>query len=103
MLYAKYTDQPVEPFEGVTVDELHKVETMFEVNIIVCKRSVRRSLYKYANTMYINLHETHFSLIHDIDPLERSQMIVNMSESSAVWDKNRTCWFVRHSSRIIQF
>ena len=45
---------------------------MFEVNIIVYKRSdtsaqlVRWSLDKYANTMYINLHETHFSLIHDI-------------------------------------
>ena len=37
MLYDKYTDQPVETFEGVTVDELHKVETMFEVNIIVYK------------------------------------------------------------------
>ena len=72
MLYAKYTDQPVETFEGVTVDELNKVETVFEVNIIVYNRSVisaqlvRRSLGKFANTMYVNLHETHFSLIHDI-------------------------------------
>ena len=71
-LYAKYTDQPVETFEGVTVDELNKAETMFEVNVIVHKRSVtsallvRRSLGKYANTMYVNIHETHFSLIHDI-------------------------------------
>ena len=71
-LYAKYTDQPVEPFEGVTVDELNKAETMFEVNVIVYNRSVtsaqlvRRSLGKFANTMYVNLHETHFSLIHDI-------------------------------------
>ena len=71
-LYAKYTDQPVETFEGVTVDELNKAGTMFEVNVIVYKRSVtsaqhvRRSLGKYANTMYINLHETHFSLIHYI-------------------------------------
>ena len=71
-LYAKYTDEPVETFEGVTIDELHKVETLFEVNIIVYKLNdtsaqlVRRSLRKYANTMYVNLHETHFSLIHDI-------------------------------------
>ena len=45
---------------------------MFEVNIIVYKSSdtsaqlVRRSLGKYTNTMYVNLHETHLSLIHDI-------------------------------------
>ena len=49
-LYAKYTDQPVETFEGVTIDELQKVETLFEVNIIVYKLSdtsaqlVRRSV-----------------------------------------------------------
>ena len=51
---------------------------MFEVNIIVYERSdtsaqlVRRSLGKYANTMYINLHETHFSLIHDIKGYSQS-------------------------------
>ena len=68
-LYAKYTDQPVETFEGVTIDELQMVEALFEVNITVYKLSdtsaqlVRRSLGKHANTMYVNLHETHFSLI----------------------------------------
>ena len=65
-LYAKYTDQPVETFEGVIIDELHKVETLFEVNIIVyklsekCAQLVRRSLGKYANTMYVNLHDTRY-------------------------------------------
>ena len=38
-LYAKYTDQPVEIFEGVTIDELQKVETLFEMNFIVYKLS----------------------------------------------------------------
>ena len=77
-LYAKYTDQPVEIFEGVIIDELHKVETLFEVNIIVYKLSetsaqlVRRSLGKYANTMYVNLHETHSSLIRDIKAYSHS-------------------------------
>ena len=67
-LYAKYTDQPVETFEGVIIHELQKVETLFEVNIIVYKLSdtsaqlVRRSLCKHANTMYVNLHETHSHL-----------------------------------------
>ena len=52
-------------FEGVTIDELHNVDTLFEVNIIVYKLSdtsaqlARRSLGKYANTMHVNLHETH--------------------------------------------
>ena len=47
--YAKYTDRPVETFEGVIIDELYKVDTLFEVNIIVYKLSetsaqlVRRS------------------------------------------------------------
>ncbi len=42
------------------------------MNIIVYKLSdtsaqlVRRSVGKYANTMHVNLHETHGSLIHDI-------------------------------------
>ena len=46
--------------------------TLFEVNIIVYKLSgtssqlVRRSLGKYANTMYVNLYDTHLSLIRDI-------------------------------------
>ena len=59
-LYAKYTNQPVQMFEGVTIDELHNVETLFEVNIIVYKLSdtsaqlVRRSVGKYANTMQVN-------------------------------------------------
>ena len=72
-LYAKYTDQPVDTFECVTIDELQKVEALFEVNIIVYKLSdtsvqlVRRSLGKYANTMYVNLHKTHFSLILGIN------------------------------------
>ena len=35
--YAKYTDRPVETFGcvGLTIDELHNVETLFEVNSIV--------------------------------------------------------------------
>ena len=71
-LYAKYTYQPVDTFDGVTIDELHKVEPLFQVNIIVYKlrdtsaQLVRRSLGKHANTMYVNLHETHFFLIHGI-------------------------------------
>ena len=86
-LYAKYTDEPVEAFEGVTIDELHKVETLFEVNIIVYKLNdtsaqlVRRSLDKYANIIYLNLHETHFSLIHDIKAYSHSYRCTKCEDS----------------------
>ena len=97
-LYAKYTDQPVETFEGVTIDELQKVETLFEVNIIVYKLSdasaqlVRRSLSKHANTMYVNLHETHFSLIHDIKGYSRSYRCSKCEHS--LW--KCSSWLERH-------
>ena len=95
-LYAKYTDQPVGTFEGVTIDELQKVEPLFEVNIIVYKLSdtsaqlVRLSLGKHAKTMYVNLHETHFSLIQDI---KRYSHICSKCEHS-LWEW--PSWLERH-------
>ena len=71
-LYEEYTDQPVRKFEGVVIDELIKVESVFEVNIVVYNlreesaQLVRRSLGKHDNTMYVNLYESHFSYIKDI-------------------------------------
>ena len=71
-LYEEYTDQPVWKFEGVVIDELIKVESVFEVNIVVYNlreesaQLVRRSLGKHDNTMYANLYESHFSYIKDI-------------------------------------
>ena len=113
-LYAKYTDQPVETIEGVTIDELQKVETLFEVNIIVYKlktnpyktligqlvtsvtghrlQLVRPSLGKHANTMYINLHETHYSLIHDIKGYSRSYRCSKCEHS--LW--KYPSWLERH-------
>ena len=77
-LYEEYTDQPVDTFEGVTIDELHKVEATFDVNVCEYKlvptgnektkaEIVRRSLCSYVQTMYLNLYETHFSYIKDIN------------------------------------
>ena len=77
-LYAEYTDTPVRHFAGVTPDELDKVETTFDVNVCVYKlvptgnektkaEIVRRSLCSYAQTIYLNLYETHFSYIKDIN------------------------------------
>ena len=77
-LYAEYTDTPVRHFAGVTLDELDKVETTFDVNVCVYKlvptgnektkaEIVRRSLCSYAQTIYLNLYETHFSYIKDLN------------------------------------
>ena len=80
MLYEEYTDQPVRKFEGVVIDELHKVESVFEVNIVFYNlrdesaQLVRRSLGKHDNTMYVNLYESHFSYIQDMKSYSHSYM-----------------------------
>ena len=79
-LYEEYTDQPVWKFEGVVIDELLKVESVFEVNIVVYNlreesaRLVRRSLGKHDNTMYVNLYELHFSYIQNMKSYSHSYM-----------------------------
>ena len=70
---------PIEEFAGVTLDDLYRVETTFQTNVCVYQlvkpdaedgmstaELVRRSLCKYPETMYLNLHETHFSFIQDV-------------------------------------
>ena len=77
-LYAEYTDTSVHDFAGVTLDDLHKVESKFETNVVVYQlveigdgktmaELVRRSTGHYTETMYVNLHETHYSYIRDIN------------------------------------
>ena len=77
-LYAEYTNTPVHAFVGVTLDYLHKVESKFETNVVVYQlveiangktmaELVRRSTCHYTETMYVNLHETHYSYIRDIN------------------------------------
>ena len=79
-LYEEYTDQPVWKFEGVVIDLLPKVESVFEVNIVVYNlreesaQLVRRSLGKHDNTMYVNLYEPHFSYIQDMKSYSHSYM-----------------------------
>ena len=76
-LYAEYTNTPVHAFVGVTLDDLHKVESKLETNVVVYQlveiangktmaELVRRSTGHYTETMYVNLHETHYSYIRDI-------------------------------------
>ena len=77
-LYAEYTNTPVHAFVGVTLDDLHKVESKFETKVVVYQlvptgnektmaELVRRSTGHYPETMYVNLHETHYSYIRDIN------------------------------------
>ena len=98
-LYAKYTDQPVETFEGVTIDELQKAETLFEVNIIVYKLSdtsaqlVRRSLCKHANTIsswfqqstYVDMYLLFFILVNIDFLLPRPIVHMSGHTSAAIW------------------
>ena len=76
-LYAEYTDTSVHDFVGVTLDDLHKVESKFETNVVVYQlveidngktmaERVRRSTDCGKTTMYVNLHESHYSYIQDI-------------------------------------
>ena len=73
---------PMEEFAGVTLFDLYRVETTFQTNVCVYQlvkpdaedaedgkstaELVCRSLCKYPETMYLNLHETHFSFIQDV-------------------------------------
>ena len=76
-LYAEYTNTPVQAFVGVPLDELDKVESKFKTNVVVYQlveidngktmaELARRSPAQYQETMYANLHESHYSYIQDI-------------------------------------
>jgi len=63
-------------FPGVTLRELVDVEDVFEINVVVYALEVddqspkatvvQLSRKKYERTMYVNLHESHFSYIFDV-------------------------------------
>jgi len=63
-------------FPGVTLRELVDVEDIFEINVVVYALElddqspeatvVQLSHKKYKRTMYVNLHESHFSYIFDV-------------------------------------
>ena len=71
---------PMEKFAGVSVKDLYRVETTFQTNVCVYSlvkpnendderptaELIRRSICKYPTTLYLNLHETHFSFISDV-------------------------------------
>ena len=74
-LYEAYDqdDVSLEEFAGVKLDDLYRVETTFQTNVCMYKlvkpdaedgkttaELVRRSLCHYPDTLYFNLHQTHF-------------------------------------------
>ena len=105
-LYAKYTDIPVHDFAGVTIEDVHKVETKFKTNVVIYQlvktpdgktvaELVRRSPAQYPETMYVNLYETHFSYIRDMKKFSHSYRCSKCENS--MW--KRPAWLERHELR----
>ena len=106
-LYAEYTDTSVRHFAGVPLEDLHKVESKFETNVVVYQlveidngkttaELVRRSPCQYIETMYLNLYEAHFSYIKDIRMYSHSYKCSKCEQ--ALWESSwelhrheRTC------------
>ena len=72
-------------FNGVTLDDLVVLEQVFSLNVYVYDLQkteagkvnvelVRRSPYKYDDTMNLNLYEQHFSYIKDLRSHNRSYL-----------------------------
>ena len=103
-LYAKYTDTAVHDFAGVTLDDFSKIEAKFEVNVVVYKleigdgkttaEMVRWSTAQCPDTMYVNIHETHYSYIKDIHMYCHSWRCRNCCES--LWKTQQH--LLRHES-----
>ena len=103
--YKQDDEVSMEEFAGITLDDLYRVETTFQTNVCVYKlvesddgdgkktaELVRRSLCHYSDTMYLNLHETHFSYIQNIQMYCHSYRCRKCGES--LWKK--ACWLSRH-------
>ena len=78
--YEQYSED--DDFEGDTLEELPKLEKLFELNIYVYRhvecydedkdkidigaQLIQRSHRAYANSMYLNLYGSHFSYIKNL-------------------------------------
>ena len=108
--YKQDDDVPMEEFAGVTLEYLYRIETTFQTNVCVYKlvesdddddgkktaELVRRSLCHHSDTMYLNLHETHFSYIQNIQMYCHSYKCRKCGESlfKGTWQlirHERTC------------
>ena len=102
VLYAEYSDEDVHDFTGVKLDDLYRVESKFKTNVCVYKlveitegktvaELVRRSPAQYPETMYVNLHETHYSYIQDIGMYCHSYRCLKCEKSlwKSSWELHR--------------
>ena len=98
-LYAKYSHEDVHDFAGVTLEDLSKIEATLDVNVVVYKlvatgnektmaEIVRRSLCSYAQTMYLNVYETHYSYIKDIHKYCHSYRCRKCGDSLWKWQRD---------------
>ena len=105
-LYAKFTDTLVHDFAGVTIEDVHKVETKFKTNVVIYQlvktpdgktvaELVIRSPAQYPETMYVHLYETHFSYIRDMKKFSHSYRCSKCENS--MW--KRPAWLERHELR----
>ena len=72
ILYREWTEEPVEDFQGLCMEEFPEFENRFDVNLEVYNLtedgfawSVYKSRGQHHTTMYVNVHENHFSFIRD--------------------------------------
>ena len=100
-LYGEHSDKDVYDFTGVTLDDLHRVETEFKTNVCVYKlvktleetttaELIRRSLCHYPGTMYMSLYETHYSYIQDIGMYCQSYRCRKCGDS--LWKRTKAPW-----------
>ena len=86
----------------MTIEDLHKVESKFKTNMVVYQlveiadgkttaELVRRSMAQYPETMYVNLHEKHFSFIKDIRMYCQSWRCRNCEQAlwKSPWEMHR--------------
>ena len=77
-LLSLVTKEDPNTFESIQLQDLQDMEVKFELNIMVFQliekedrqvvaQIVQRSHLRYADAMYLNLHENHFSLITNLD------------------------------------
>ena len=82
-------DVGVRDFEGVSLDDLHRVEKMLKTKICAyalvetddgktTAELVRRPLCHYSETLNVNLYETHFSHIQDVSVSKVRRLFMEM-------------------------
>ena len=88
-------------FEGIQLKDLPDMEVKFEVNIMVFELKkkedgqvvahiVQRSHRRYADTLYLNLYENHFSLITNLDKYCKSYECRQCHKMwKGAWEMNR--------------